>query len=142
MLDPYILVMGFRRVSPFAGVESSLSMDEVPWKRYRGKLEHRVVDLVDHLPPPRHLDQLAVTTAAFTPPVVGGTSKSVGGNALAAFPVSTIVPLSGSYSYSTEVEEDSKDIIIFDVRHMQVKRKAVLTMGETVTSAPNVAKRV
>lgn len=38
-------------VSLVAGVESSVSMDEVLQKLYRGKLEHREVDLVDRLAP-------------------------------------------------------------------------------------------
>ena len=55
------------RVLPFTGVESSLSMDEVLRKRYRGKLEYREVDLVDRFPPPRRMDQLALTAAPSAP---------------------------------------------------------------------------
>lgn len=101
------------RVLPFTGVESSLSMDEVPRKRYRGKLEHREVDLVYRLPPPRRLDQLSLTTAASTPPVVSGTLSSVGRNVLAACSISTVVPLSGTHSSSAKVAEDRKDGIIY-----------------------------
>lgn len=53
-------------------------MDEVLHKRYRGKLECREADLVDHLPPPQHLDQLTLTTAAPVSPVVGGIDISWG----------------------------------------------------------------
>ena len=56
-------------------------MDEVLWKRYRGKLECREVDLVERLPP-RRLDQLALTAAMLVPPVVGEGSSSAKGLSL------------------------------------------------------------
>ena len=61
---------------------------------------------------------------------------------MASFPISTVVPPSGTYSSSAEVEEDNNDGIISNVRCMQAKRKVVLAMGEAVTGAPKATKRV
>ncbi|CAI9304392.1 unnamed protein product [Lactuca saligna] len=58
------------------GHESLFSMDEVFRKRYKGKLEHREVDLVELLPPPRRLDQLALTTAMPIPPSMNENPSS------------------------------------------------------------------
>lgn len=61
----------------FAGVESSLSMDEVLQKRYRWKLEHWEVNLIEMLLLPFRPDRLARTL----PPVtlsVEGSSKTIG----------------------------------------------------------------
>lgn len=117
-------------------------MDKVLRKRYRGKLEHRETDLIDRLPPPRRLDQIALTAALPVPPVVREGSSSDGVNPLAIHRISTVVPLGRSRPIYAEEDEDNKDGVISDVRHMHAKRKAILALGETVTGAPNVAKLV
>lgn len=117
-------------------------MDEVLRNRYRGKLEHRETDLVESLPPPCHIDQLALTAATPSPPVTEGTSASVEETPLTTCPISTVAPTVRAYSSSAEVVKDSKDGIISDVRRVQAKRKAVLAMGEAFTGALNIGKRV
>lgn len=117
-------------------------MDEVLQKRYRGKLECREVDLVNRLPLPHRLDQLALTAAMLVPLAAGEGSSPAQVNPLAARLISAIMPSSGAHHSSAESDEDHKDSIISDVRRMQAKRKVVLAMGETFTSVPNVAKRV
>ena len=108
-------------------------MDEVLRKRYRGKLEFREVDLVDRLPPPHRMDQLALTIAPPIPPMGSLASEE---NPLHARPISAVMPLGGVPSSSMEDNEDSKEGIIADVRRTQAKRKAVWAMGEPVTGAP------
>lgn len=117
-------------------------MDEVPRKRYHGKLECWEVDLVDRLPMPRQLDQLALTVDMSTPPAAGEGSSSVKLNPLVAHPISAIMPLGGSHHSSAESDEDNKDGINSDVRRIQAKRKVILAMAETVIGVPNVTKRV
>lgn len=89
------------------------------------------MDLVDCLPPPHRLDQLALTTAMPVPTVAGEGSSSTEVNPLAARPISVIMSLGGAHHSSAENDEDKKDGIISDVRRMQAKRKVVLAMGET-----------
>lgn len=142
-LYPFFPLVAFRRIAfhvPISsGVESSLSMDEVLRKRYRGKLEHREVDLVDLLPPPRRMDRLALTVAPSVSPVSGSASEM---DPLHPCHLSAVMPLIGTRASSLESSEYSKEAIIADVQRMQAKRKAILAMGEPVVGASNVAKRV
>lgn len=117
-------------------------MDKVPRKRYHGKLECWEVDLVDRLPLPRQLDQLALTAAMSTPPVAGEGSSSVKLNPLVSRPILAIMPLGGAHHSSAESDEDNKDGINSDVWRIQAKRKAILAMGETVIGVPNFVKQV
>ena len=93
----------------YLGVESSLSMDEVLRKQYRGKLEHHEVDLVDLLPPPRRMDRLALTAAPSVSPVSGSASEM---DPLHARPLSVVMPLSGTRASSLKSSEDSKEGIV------------------------------
>ena len=110
---PLLLLLSTFLVMISLGVESSMSMDEVLRKRYRGKLEYREVDLVDRLPPPRRLDQLALTAAPSAPPAGSSASE---GDPLNASPISAVMPLGGTRSSSVEGNEDSKEGIIVDAR--------------------------
>ena len=103
------------------GVESSLSMDEVLRKRYRGKLEFREVDMFNRLCPPRRVDRLNTPTPP-VPPV--GSSASEGGPLLARS-ISSVMPTGSAPSPSPEDGEDIKEGIIADVRQIQAKRKAM-----------------
>lgn len=117
-------------------------MDEVLWKRYRGKLEWREVDLVNCLHPPRWLYQLDFTAAMYVPPAAEEGSSSADVDPLAARPISAIILLGSVHRSSADSDDDNKEGIISDVRLMHAKRKVVLAMGEIVTSVPTVAKRV
>lgn len=123
----------------FSGVKSPLSMDEVLRKRYRGKLDCRVVYLVERLPPPSRIDHLFLSAASPTSPMDGGGSSSEV-NPLSTLLISTIMPLGGVRPSSTESSEDTNEGIIFDVRHMQAKMKAIMARGKPVTGAPNITK--
>ncbi|CAI9269058.1 unnamed protein product [Lactuca saligna] len=72
------------------GAESSLSIDEVLRKRYQGKLEYREVDLVDRLPPPHRMNQLALTAAPSISPTGSSASEE---NPLHTRPISIGMPL-------------------------------------------------
>lgn len=99
--------------------------------------------MVDCLPLPRCVDQIALTIAASAPSAVGRTpTTSVAVGVVATHPYTTIAPMNGTCSSSVGVDEYNKDGIIFDVRRVQAKRKTILAMGKTVTGAPNVTKRV
>lgn len=80
-------------------------------------LECREVDLVERLPPPRRIDQLALTAASPTSPITGGGSSSEA-NPLSALPILSIMPLGGVFPSSIEKSEDNKEGIIFHFQRM------------------------
>lgn len=100
------------------------------------------MDLIDRLPPPRWLDQLAMNTAMPIPQKITEGSSSAEADPLAVRPISSVMPLGGAHPASAVDDEDSKDGIISDARRLQAKKKALLAMGEQVTGAPNVSMHV
>lgn len=97
--------------------------------------------MVESLPPPRRIDQLALTAASSTSSTNGGGLSSKA-NPLSARPISAIMTLCGVRPSSAESNEDSKEGIIFDARRMQAKRKSVISMSEPAIGVSNVSKRI